>query len=121
GCRPIGGGNSKTFLWGRDSTLATVDETIDWGDRNLMLLEQIDGVLVGVSFTDTVSSASVAQTRVTFRYYDGTAGAIEFETFTGFSASPAIEGTLFKQKHRNRVLFPARIPIGSTCYVGVWS
>src|SRR4029077_2980572 len=40
GCRPIGGGNSKTFLWGRDSTLATVDETIDWGDGNLMLLEQ---------------------------------------------------------------------------------
>lgn len=44
-----GVGRSTVYLWGRDTSLTTVQGIIDWGDGSLEVLENIQGILVGVS------------------------------------------------------------------------
>ena len=46
-------GHSTVFLWDRDSSLTTISEKIDWGRGDLMILNVLDGVLVGISNIST--------------------------------------------------------------------
>lgn len=49
-CKPTNGvGRSVVYLWGRDTSLTTVQGIIEWGDGALEVLENIQGTLVGVS------------------------------------------------------------------------
>ena len=48
--KPASGvGRSYVYLWGRDTTLTTVQAIVDWGDGALEVLENINETLVGVS------------------------------------------------------------------------
>ncbi|GAH30408.1 unnamed protein product, partial [marine sediment metagenome] len=50
GAAPLSGlGGSVVYLWDRDSSLTTLSEIIDFGEGNLRVLEEIDGVLIGIS------------------------------------------------------------------------
>lgn len=117
---------SRVWLWDRDATLTTLSESIDWGEGNLMVLEELAGYLIGVSFVGTTGSFNF-QSRVAFRSYSGSGGAQLFEQFVGFSQSPAISAGLgsaagtFKQKVNSRILFSANIPIVTTSYTGIWA
>ena len=72
-CAPKNQGEkSYTFLWGRDTSLTTVEETIDAGEGSLLVLENVEGELIGVS-----SSAQTAGTvvdiapKIIVRQYSG--------------------------------------------------
>jgi hypothetical protein len=41
--------NSYALIWDRDTGLAQVNETIDWGEGDLNILDNIDGHLIGIS------------------------------------------------------------------------
>jgi len=119
GCKDKNIGSSRVFLWDRNETTTTLSESIDWEQGDLFLLEELEGYLVGVS--SEISSANVGQTRFVFRYYAAASGAVKFHEFTGFSNSPAAVSSLYKHKQRHRILFPARISVGSTTYPGIWA
>lgn len=124
-CRDKNKGSSKVFLWNRDSSLATIDEVLDWGTGELMTIFNIDGYLVGVSYTYTLSGTSLDNsstilTRTTLRYWGG-GQPKKFAEYTGASISPAVNGTLFKRTYNSRGYFMASIPIGTTAYQGIWS
>lgn len=46
-------GHSVVFLWDRDSSLTTISDKIDWGEGDLMILEVLEGLLVGISNVST--------------------------------------------------------------------
>lgn len=125
-CREFGGLRSRVYLWNRDTSLTTVTESIDWGEGNIGMIEELEGFLVGVSFVGTTGSFSF-KGRTIFRYYAGAGGAKQFQELTGFSQAPAIGAGLstglgcFKQKVRNRVLFSASVSIATSGNIGVWS
>lgn len=119
GCAPRSGvGHSRVFLWDRDSSLATLSDSIDWGEENLYVLEEIDGILVGVSLAGGIGSAAVRfNDRVIFRYAS-VSNAIKFAELIGGSSTNV---RLAKQKLNNRLYFMMSITLNGSVREGVWS
>lgn len=121
--------SSVVFLWDRDTSLATVTETIPWGNGLSKVLNNLDGQLVGVS---TVSNGATGilqdydafQVRV---YGGGTAPTVvkEISALHGVaSGTPSClihENVNFVQ--RNRLYFSADVipGDGTTARYGLWS
>lgn len=120
GCKDKSGLKSRVFLWDRNTSLPTLDESIDWQEGSLAVLEELEGNLIGVSFEGTTGAYNF-NARMTCRYYSGSGGAVKFAETLGHNISPTVQGPLFKAKGHNRILFPASAPIGTTAYYGIWS
>lgn len=115
-CAPLSGfGNSRVYLWDRDSTLTTVSESIDWGEGNIKILEEIDGFLVGVSLSGNNSTRNNA--KIIFKYYTPQ-GAVKFNEILGGSSAQL---PIYKQKIDNRIYFMASITVNGSTREGVWS
>src|SRR3990167_5808455 len=108
GCQPLSGfGKSIVYLWDRDATLNTVSESIDWGEGNLFVLEEIEVYLVGISNVGAgnASSASASHNpRITFRSYSGGKAKI-FKEFIGKESASSLSVQLQKQKVNNYLYF----------------
>src|SRR3990167_8039700 len=118
-CSPASGiGNSRVFLWNRDSTLATLSESIDWGEGNLKVLEEVEGHLIGVSSMGANSTRF--NNRILFKYYSSTYGAVKFNEILS-SASGTTALLIAKQKVDNRLYFMMRAYVNGTQRDGVWS
>lgn len=118
GCAPLSGiGNSRVYLWDRNASLTTLSESIDWGSGVLKVLEEIDGILIGISLEG--SSTIAFKDRIYFRAYTG--GTVQ--TFKTLYADDAT-GTVLpitKQKVNNRVYFLMKIVLNGATRTGVWS
>src|SRR3990167_511311 len=134
GCAPISGvGNSRVFLWDRDSSFSTLSESIDWGDGNLMILEEVNGELIGISQTGgtaavlglnndpiSVPSGSTSFTdRIIFKRYLGGNKVEKITELLGTNNTTYLP--VAKQKINNRLYFMMRIILNGTSREGVWS
>ena len=126
GCAPKSGyGKSVVYLWDRDSSLATLSESIDWGNGELFVLEEIDGILVGVS---NVGKAGVSSfntgpnfaQRIVFRYLSG-GKAVMFNEFISSASTSYLTTIPKKYKDNNYIYFPLfmTFPDG-TNQQGIW-
>lgn len=127
GCAHVDGvSNSRVFLWDRDSSLTTLSDSIDWGGGALMILEEVDGVLIGISQKGGVASTglglnSSASTtdRIIFRRLQ-VSGAVKFkEIITGVSNSTQLP--IAKRKVDNRLFFMMSTTLYGAVREGVWS
>lgn len=77
GCKPIAGSssNSKVYLW--DMVSDDITDIIDWGNGDLLVLENIEGSLIGISQTSSTSYTLVTKTII--RSYNGGSPLIEKE------------------------------------------
>jgi len=115
-CEPVGdAGNSVVYLWDRVSTTPT--ESIDWGTDNIKILEQLDGTLVGISTSRSVSFDG----KLIFRAYDGTTAKI-FDEFVMYDDDVATQGSLeiFKQKINQQLYFISSFIADGTTRRGIW-
>ncbi len=121
GAAPVANvGNSRVYLWNRDSTLATVTESIDWGGGILKVLEEVEGQLIGISLIGGIAGESSSFTdKVIFRRYSAAFGAIKFKKLV----AGAIDSQLIKTKQKidNKLYFFAEIHFNGTTRSGVWS
>ena len=108
--------HSTVYLWDRDATLETLPEKIDWGAETLLLIEEIDGFLVGISAIGVGTgdsgvdySAWNFKPKVIFRVWDGTRAVKFLELPALSSTSLNITG---KQKIHNRLYFMMTIKMG---------
>ena len=62
-------GQSRVFIWDRDTSVTTLSETIPWEEGQLQILEVIDGYLMGVSLSG--NSTTRFNNRIIVRYLDG--------------------------------------------------
>jgi len=114
-CAPLSGfGDSHVYLWDRDSSLATLSESINWGTGVLKVLEEVDGYLAGIS-TDGGTS-TVFSDRVIFRYLNG-GRAEKFNEISGGNMVVNID----KQKINNRLYFLMVMGINGVVREGLWS
>ena len=110
-----GVGNSRVFLWDMDSMLATFSETVDIGDGNVKVLEDLNGELVSISLSGANSSRF--KDKVYFRVV----------TSTGYEEIAVLEGgtstvlSSQKQKINNRLYFLMSISLNGAVREGVWS
>lgn len=118
-CAPISGfGKSVVYLWDRDASLATLSESIDWGEGNLKILEVIDGVLVGISIS--ANSNTTFNQKIIFRYLNGGRAEVFKELQNDLSSAASLALPIAKQKVNNYLYFLLDITMNSNRQAGVW-
>lgn len=116
GCASLSGvGHSRVFIWDRDSSLSTLSDSIDWGEEKLQILEEVDGILIGISLSG--SNSTRFSDRVIFRYLS-VSNAIKFAELLGGTSTLL---PIAKQKINNRIFFMMQITLNGATREGVWS
>jgi len=130
-CAPFSGfGNSVVYLWDRDASLTTLSESINFGDGNLIILEQVDGELIGISqiggsatvtgLSNIPNSTVSFDNRITFRRYVGGGKAEKIqEVLVGATSTSILP--LAKQRVNSRLYFMMSASINGATREGVWS
>jgi hypothetical protein len=114
GAAPLDGiGNSKVFLWDRNTSYVILNEAIDWGEGSLQVLEELDGFLIGISKQSGLNFTP----KLIFKYYSTAYGAQQFGEII---ASSLIMG-IPKQKKNSRIYFTANMTVNGSSRQGVWS
>lgn len=122
GVAPIASYNgvSKVLLW--DGTSTDIQESIDWGEGELRILETIEGILVGVSDRYLNNATGAGKGSMIVQIYQGGAPQVVKEVFTKALTGKTIP--LNKAVKNNRVFWAAKIMTNAagTEYVeGLWS
>lgn len=113
-------GVSKVLLW--DGTSTDIQESIDWGEGELRILETIEGILVGVTDRYLNNTSGAGKGSMIVQVYQGGAPQVIREVFTKALTGKTIP--LNKAVKNNRVFWAAKIMTNSagTEYVeGIWS
>ena len=122
GTAPISSYNgvSKVFLW--NLTSPDVQETIDWGEGELRVLETIEGMLVGITDRYLNNSAGAGRGSMIIQGYAGGTPQVLKEVFTQALTGKSIPQS--KAVKNNRLFFAAKImtnSAGTEYYEGIWS
>jgi len=122
GCAPIStyNGQSKVFLWNLIST--DVQEAIDWGEGELRVLENIEGMLVGVTDRYLNNATGAGRGSMILQVYSGGSPQVLKEVYTQALTGKTIP--LSKAVKNNRLFFAAKImtnSAGTEYNEGIWS
>ena len=122
GCAPVStyNGTSKVFLW--NLTSSDVQESIDWGEGELRILETIEGSLVGVTDRYLNNATGAGTGSMIIQMYGGGAPQVIKEVFTQALVGKTMP--LSKAVKNNRIFFAAKImtdTAGTTYNEGIWS
>jgi len=120
GCAPKDkfNGVSKVFLW--NLTSPDVQEVLDWGEGELRVLENIEGMLVGVSDRYLNNVVGAGQGSMIIQGYTGGYPQVLKEVFTEKLTGITIPSS--KTVKNNRLFFVAKIFSSDTEYnEGIWS
>lgn len=110
--------SSFVILWDRDSSFNDVSETIDLGNKDVSVLENVGGTLVAIS--SITGASSITQTQIIFSEYSGGQFLDFNKLFVKFGSILLTK----KQKYNNRLYFAlSATSIGGTLgdYSGVWA
>ncbi len=121
-CSPVStfNGQSKIFLWNLSSDLFA--ETIDWGEGELRIAENVEGMLVGITDRYLNNATGAGRGSMIIQGYQGGAAQVLKEVFTQALVGKTIPISKFVKN--NRLFFAAKIMTNSagTEYVeGIWS
>lgn len=113
-------GISKVYLW--NLTSPDVQEVIDWGEGELRVLENIEGMIVGVTDRYLNNASGAGRGSMIIQGYTGGSPQVLKEVFT--SALTSITMPLSKAVKNNRLFFCAKIKTndaGTEYNEGIWS
>ena len=125
GMAPLTGavvGQSRVFIWDRDTSLTTLSETIPWEEGQLNILGVVDGFLIGISLSG--NSTTRFNNRIIVRYLAGNKSfgyraEKLFEILSSSTGTVALP--LAKQFIEGRLHFMMRAYINGAQRDGVWS
>lgn len=122
GCSPIASFNgvSKVYLW--NLTSPDVQESIDWGEGDLRVLENIEGMLIGITDRYLNNATGAGRGSMIIQGYTGGVPQVLKEVFT--KKLNGIVMPLSKAVKNNRLFFAAKImtnDAGTEYNEGIWS
>lgn len=122
GCSPIQpyNGKSKVFLWDLASDLFY--DTVEWGAGDLRVLDNVDGVLVGVTDLYLNNSVGAGRGSLVIKIWQGGTPQVVKQIFTKALTNKQIP--LSKAVKEGRLYFSAKImtnDAGTTYNEGIWS
>lgn len=122
GCAPVStfNGVSKVFLW--DGTSTDVQESIDWGEGELRILETIEGMIVGITDRYLNNPTGAGRGSMIIQTYSGGIPQVVKEVFTQALTGKSIP--LAKSVKNNRLFWSAKImtnSAGTEYNEGIWS
>jgi len=113
-------GKSKVFVWNLSSDLFA--ESIDWGEGELRVLENVEGVLIGVTDRYLNNSTGAGRGSMIVQAYSNGAAQVLKEIFTQALTGKTIP--LAKAVKNNRLFWAAKIMTnssGTEYHEGIWS
>lgn len=113
-------GTSKVFLW--NLTSPDVQESVDWGEGELRVLETIEGYLVGVTDRYLNNATGAGKGSMIIQVYSGGSPQVVKEIFTQKLTGKSIP--LSKSVKNNRLFWSAKIftnSAGTEYNEGIWS
>jgi len=120
GCSPVStfNGGSKVFLW--NLTSDDVQESIDWGEGELRVLETIEGGFI-VVVTDRYLNSTVGAGKgsMIIQVYSGGVAQVVKEIFTKSLTGKTIPTS--KAVRNNRLFWSAKIMTDDGYVEGIWS
>lgn len=121
-CAPISSYNgvSKVFLW--DGTSTEIQESIDWGEGELRVLETIEGYLVGVTDRYLNNSVGAGRGSMIIQMYAGGTPQVVKEVFTQALVNKTMP--ISKAVKNNRLFFSCKVMTdssGTSYNEGIWS
>ena len=121
-CAPIStfNGRSVVYLWNYTST--DVQETIDWGDGELRIIETIEGYIVGITDRYLNNDTGAGRGSMIIQMYSSGTPQVVKELFTQRLSGKTIP--LSKAVKNNRLFFAAKIftnTVGTEYNEGIWS
>ena len=121
-CSPkdVYNGKSKVFIWNLSSDL--FQDTVDWGEGELRVLENIEGFLIGVTDRYLNNSAGAGKGSLVIQSYSGGTPKVEKEIFTQALTGKSVP--ISKAVKNNRLFFAAKImtnTAGTEYNEGLWS
>lgn len=127
----IGVGGSIVYLWGRDTSLTTADESINWGQGQLKVLNNLNGALIGISTVSAAPNGSVQDSdSIQIKEYSGGTEPILIKELianhiVGISSSPTVTiNPNVNFIYKNRMYFSVNIVPNdgiNNSYYGLWS
>lgn len=105
-------GNSKVFVW--DKVSDDVSDVIDFGEGRLLILDDIDGELIGIS-TSGLSTTSLYG-RMMARSWSGGNKARPIFELVGDDFNVLVYGNHCKFRERSKLVFGMKIVIDGTTY-----
>lgn len=122
GCSPVStyNGQSKVFIWNLSSDLFV--ETVDWGEGELRILENIEGMLVGITDRYLNNATGAGKGSMIIQGYSGGSAQVLKEIFTQKLTGKTIP--LSKAVKNNRLFWATKImtnSAGTTYDEGIWS
>jgi len=117
---------SKVYLWDRDVSLGTVSEVIDWDTGLLRIINELDGVLIGVSDTKGASAVSPDFDSLLVKAYTGVFPQLLKEITTRKQTTTAPDAVVNSRVNfisGGKLYFSANIVGGSTSpkQYGLWT
>jgi hypothetical protein len=121
-CAPIStfNGTSKVFLW--NLTSSDVQETLDWGEGELRVLETIEGLLVGITDRYLNNATGAGRGSLIIQVFEQGSPQVYKEVFTQALSGKTMP--ISKAVKNNRVFFSAKImtnSAGTEYNEGIWS
>lgn len=122
GCSPKDSFNgvSKVFIWNYSSEL--FQETIDWGEGDLRVLETVEGYLVGITDRYLNNATGAGRGSMIIQIYSGGVPQVVKEIFTQALTGKTIPTS--KALRNNRLFWSAKImtnSAGTEYNEGIWS
>lgn len=122
GCSPVSSynGQSKVFIWNLSSEL--FQETLDWGEGDLRILENIEGMLVGITDRYLNNATGAGRGSMIIQVYQNGSPQVLKEIFTQTLTGKTIP--IQKAVKNNRLFWAAKImtnSAGTTYNEGIWS
>ncbi len=111
--RPLrGSGVSRVYLWGRDMTLNTLQGTLDFGEGNLAILENLDNNLIAIMqlWPGKLTEYQTTTSYLIVKKYSGA----QVETVRKFLIGVSDTVSTLKIKNQNRLYFG--FPNDTECY-----
>lgn len=103
------GDKSICFLWGRDTSLTTIQEIINLGEGAAMIGENVDGVLVFVSASSQGGGSAIdINPKITIRAYAGAVARVVKEVQWTGTGTPTTLVKNFKAKKDGNLYFAAK-------------
>ena len=113
-------GVSKVFLW--DGTSTEIQESIDWGEGELRVIETIEGMIVGVTDRYLNNAVGAGRGSMIIQVYSGGIPQVVKEVFTKKLTGKTMP--ISKAVKNNRLFFAAKImtnDAGTEYDEGIWS
>lgn len=121
--------DSYVGLWDRDTTLTTLNQSINWGKGLLKVLNNLNGALIGVSVlsAELGSGAAQDQDKIQIKVYEGGAEPFLVKELTATRLTTTNPSCVVNHRvnfvRNNRLYFSANVVNGDSDsnYYGLWS